>query len=207
MDQKRFIKLWQDLLANSSATPAEKAWLKITEYYSLKDRFYHTGDHICFCLTQLDQVIGELDNAQEVEMALWFHDVIYQMGSDSNEADSATLFCQLIGKNSALTGVRKRVSQLIMDTTHDTEPQTKDGCYLADIDISSLGLPWEEFLKDSDNVRKESPHLDDPAYRSGQRRFFESLLSKSSIFYTDYFYQRYELQARDNLSKLLEQPV
>lgn len=203
MDQQRFIQLWDNLFNQQAANSGAQAWETIADYYALQDRFYHTGEHICFCLSQFDKIAPLLSSTYEVETALWFHDIVYEMDSDCNEASSAQLFCQLVGGNTVVRDIRDRVAQLIMDTTHKEPPSSADGGYLADIDISSIGLPWEEFLKDSLNVRKESPHLSDAEYQDGQRCFFEGLLSKPSIFYTEYFRLRYERQARFNLHRLL----
>ncbi|WP_426417758.1 HD domain-containing protein [Aestuariirhabdus sp. LZHN29] len=203
MDKLRFTRLWNSLFGIDAKTPAENAWREIAHYYALKDRFYHTGEHITFCLQQFDEACTHLEAAREVEMALWFHDIIYQMDSEKNEADSADFFCQLVGDKQNCLKARDRIASLIMDTTHKSAPASIDGRYLADVDISSLARPWEEFLQDSLNVRKESPHLSDVDYKAGQRKFFQSLLNRPHVFYTQYFRQHSEQQARDNLEKML----
>ncbi len=210
MDQKRFTDLWNSVFTPDSAphpaTPADIAWAKIEYFYTLKARFYHTPQHISFCLTQFDPVASLLDNPELAELALWFHDIIYIMTSDSNELKSAIFFANLVGADPEHQRIVSIVRQLILDTTHNTLPSSHDGEYLADIDISSLGRPWNEFMQDSINVRKESPHLSDHDFNMGQKSFFERLLAKPRIFYTHSFYDRFEEQTRSNLLTLLDNP-
>ncbi|RRJ84742.1 HD domain-containing protein [Aestuariirhabdus litorea] len=203
MDRTRFLRLWTTLFDNQAAFDAQTVWVHIATHYAGEGRFYHNQDHIGFCLQQLDKISSRLGSPAEVEMALWFHDVIYRINSDSNEADSANFFCQLVGTSSDCLQRRDRIAELIMDTTHQNPPASQDGCYLADIDLSSLGRPWEAFLQDSRNVRRESPHLSDEDYNAAQRKFFQMLLSRPHLFHTQHFRDHLEQQARYNLTRVL----
>ena len=58
--------------------------------YNEPHRHYHTMNHVYSCLNLLDglPVTGKPKTS---EFAIWFHDVIYDSASQTNEIESATL--------------------------------------------------------------------------------------------------------------------
>ena len=62
--------------------------------YSEKHRHYHTIKHIDHCLRELDGAKSLAHDPAEVELALWFHDAIYDPHSSKNEERSADWACR-----------------------------------------------------------------------------------------------------------------
>ena len=62
-------------------------------------------------------------------------------------------------------------------------------------------LPWEDFLRDTQDLRNECGHLSDEEYYQRQSSFRTGLMARPKFYMTDYFYERYEQQARDNLDR------
>ena len=85
-----------------------------------------------------------------------------------------------------------------MATLHPNEPQCEDQQAIVDIDLSSFGLPWPEFLRDSRDVRAEFPHLSHDVFLAGQGGFLKCLVEREQFYLTPYFHDRFEQQARDN---------
>jgi predicted metal-dependent HD superfamily phosphohydrolase len=52
-------------------------------------RKYHTQQYLLECLRLFDEVWHLAERPHEVEMALWFHDAIYELKSSQNEQRSA----------------------------------------------------------------------------------------------------------------------
>ncbi|MDE1463445.1 HD domain-containing protein [Spartinivicinus poritis] len=204
MMQRRFCQLWNRTVAGSNDHDAGEVFHRIYSYYNSDERYYHSTDHIKFCLEQLDLVSELLTAPDAVEMAIWFHDVIYERGACDNEIQSAQFFKDYAAEklNPEFADL---VYSLILDTTHKHTPTTLDGQYLADIDLSSMALPWQEFLRDSTNVRAECSHLCDNEFYPKQLAFLESLLERKQFFFTDFFQQRFGDQAQDNLQRLIKQ--
>ena len=75
---------------------------------------------------------------------------------------------------------------------------------MLDIDLSSFGLPWDDMLRDSIAVRKESPQLSDAEFFPGQRAFLESLVKREHFYFTDFFRSRIEETARRNINRYLK---
>ncbi|MBU2713034.1 HD domain-containing protein [Zooshikella harenae] len=202
MNRERFVDLWRRVV-DSDHDEAEAIFNRLYSYYDSIERHYHSAEHIIFCLEQFDKVRDDLDDPDAVELALWFHDVIYECGAQDNELQSSEYFSECSCKRLSEL-YNGKVRQLIMDTTHKAPPKSHDGRFIVDIDLSSIALPWPEFLHDTMNVRAESP-LCDSEYYQRQLAFFSVLLKRPHFFYTDYFEKRYGKQAKYNLERFIRE--
>jgi predicted metal-dependent HD superfamily phosphohydrolase len=199
--RERFLTLWQRCLMPGVSSDAEQVWTELDERYSESHRSYHNKEHLAHCLEQLDLGAEAMQDPTQVELAIWFHDVINDPGARDNEARSVEFFRQHAG---GLVGddVIDAVSDLIMATTHSERPDDLDHQFICDIDLASFGCPWECFIKDSENVKAEFEGPDEDYYRR-KEKFLEALLARPRIFMTDFFNARYEQQARENIAGLL----
>ena len=200
LDTDRFQQLWRRCLPDQVIDNSAAIHQHLIDAYSEPQRVYHTLDHIQQCLSQFDKIRPQLQNPDAVELGIWFHDVIYQPGAADNEQLSANQFMEM---TSGLfdEAIRNTVSQHIMATLHCGEdvdnPDTK---YMLDIDLSSFGLPWPEFLRDSKYLREEMDYLSDEVFYRKQFEFQRNLLDQPRFFKSDYFYDKCEDQARKNVA-------
>ncbi len=207
MDQQRFEKLWARcaIQGDAAAATASACFTEIDSHYHEPHRHYHRPEHIAHCLRQFDAARSGMEQPDAVELALWYHDAVYHCGADDNESKSAEFFIAHAGSQFTAP-VLETVYDLILATSHDQKrPATLDQGFVVDIDLSSFGLPWEHFLSDSKAVRAESSHLSDAEFYPGQSRFFEMLLDREHFCFTEFFRQRHEHQARENLQRYLSQ--
>jgi len=201
----RFQSLWQRCLNEGAADASAAIHQRMVNAYNEPQRHYHTLVHIDHCLSIFDQCKSLATNPDALEIAVWFHDVIFEPGKPDNEARSAELY-QALSAQAHNTEFRELVGRLIMATLHDGRSlDDSDAGYMVDIDLSSFGLPWEDFWRDSQHLRKESADLSDAEYYRRQGDFQTCLLAKPRFYLTDYFCQRYEQQARDNLTRYFAQ--
>ena len=198
LNRRRFERLW----SRSIGDGARAVFDELDALYGEPHRRYHTTAHIEHCLRQFDVAAERMDEPDAVEMALWFHDAIYDIPGEENELRSAGLFAARAAGRGSVT-FRSDVHRLIMATTHlDPPPETLDESFIVDIDLSSFGLPWEEFLRDSRAVRAELPHVSDAEFYPRQRKFLESLAARSEFCFTEFFRDRHEARARENIERL-----
>ncbi len=198
----RFLALWGRCLAGETVL-AETVYASLVKLYNEPRRRYHTLNHIRHCLYEFDQAARLMDDPDAVEMALWFHDVIYQPGASDNEWRSAELFRHWSAGQAALT-FQQQVHDLVMATTHREPPAEGDAQFVVDIDLSSFGLPWEACERDGGLIRAEFPEVADDEYYPGHLRFLRALYQRPTFFYTGWFQQRYESVARENVIRIIE---
>ncbi|MYJ53001.1 MAG: hypothetical protein F4093_10170 [Gammaproteobacteria bacterium] len=169
--------------------------------YSESWRSYHNFDHIRACLQWLDDCGRHADDFDAIEMAIWFHDCIYVVGASDNEARSRDFF---LDESRGVLGdpYRKLVAHLIMDTCHRDIPDSRDGKLLADIDLTSFGLPWDDYLSDSVNVQNENSILKPPTLES-RTYYLNKLKQRKTIYYTDHYLRHYEMSAQRNIARHL----
>lgn len=200
-DRTRFVALWKRCLAGEPSA-ANEAYARLAELYGEPHRHYHTLTHVRHCLSEFDRVATLVDDPDAVEMALWFHDAIYAPGAVDNEWRSAALFQQW-SEGHAAPAFRRRVSDLILATTHRELPTRRDEQFIVDIDLSSFGLPWDAVERGGRLIRAESAEVADDRYYPGHLRFLLVLQGRPTFFFTDFFRQRYEQMARENIHRII----
>ena len=77
---ERFLPLWRRCLSPVQTDNAESIWEALSARYSEPHRYYHDSSHLAHCMEQLDTARGSIAAPDEVEMAIWFHDVVNQPG-------------------------------------------------------------------------------------------------------------------------------
>ena len=201
LKKSRFIEVWQKLC---NAKPPIDLFRKLIKTYSEEHRAYHTAEHIVYCLDELDHVLDLAKNPAEVEMALWFHDAVYDPHASDNEEKSAAWARQVLLTNNCPAESVARICDLILTTKHDKPPLENDTQLIADIDLSSLGQPESEFLSNERKIRTEYQWVPEKIYREERVKFMKSFLQRKHIYFTDYFEVLYGIQARKNLADALE---
>lgn len=198
MNRQRLVELWQSL--GAAPDDAHALFDELYALYAEPGRHYHTPQHIEHCLRHMDRVRDLLHDPVSVELAVWFHDAIYELGGSDNERRSARWFLQR-SRGVVDDRRRRRVARLILATIHPSAPADPDARFLVDIDLSSFGLPWPEFLRDSVNVRRESTACSDREWSERQTRFLDCLVRNPPFFLTDYYRAHHEQQAQDNIRR------
>ncbi len=199
-NQNRFTDLWSRNLIQGAPNKGLQIYQMLIDAYNEKQRVYHTQQHIEDCLTLFDEIKSYLQNADSVELAIWFHDVIYQINSRDNEELSADLFMN-ISEGALQAATRHQVYQHIIATLHNgSEMLEHDTRYMVDIDLSSFGLPWDRFIQNSREVRQEMSHIPDEEFYPRQCAFQQSLLKHGRFYQTDYFFKNYEQSALNNIA-------
>lgn len=190
-------KRWQELMVRLRLPSFADVFADLIAAYSEPHRYYHTIAHISDCLSRMDAVAEMISEPDEVELALWFHDAIYRIGSNSNEADSAdwaqTFLCSA-GFDAGRSG---RVYDLIMATDHSDATEAE--CWIVDIDLAILGAGTDAYAEYCQAIRKEYVEIPDSFYVPNRCELLASFLAKPRIFRTGHFYDLYEKQARQNI--------
>ena len=189
--------MWRAL----DARPAAELYEQVLARYAEPQRHYHTPHHLDECFAQLDGARELAERPAEVELALWFHDAIYDPKRHDNEALSA-----IWARTSALSsGIERdaadRIEVLILCTRHEAAPQDRDAKLLVDIDLSILGASAARFAEYEAQVRREYIWVPAFLYRRKRREILEGFLARPTLFSTAPFRERLEAPARANLAR------
>jgi predicted metal-dependent HD superfamily phosphohydrolase len=189
---------WNGLGADA---PDAQLYEELVARYSAPERHYHTLRHLDECFARLAESRQLAEQAHQIELALWFHDAIYDVRRHDNEERSAAWAEEVAVRAGLPPRVAASVRDLIVATRHDALPVTSDSALLVDIDLAILGAPAERFDEYERQVRQEYDWVPAPLFRQKRREILEAFLARPHIFSTAYFQTKYEAPARANLDR------
>jgi predicted metal-dependent HD superfamily phosphohydrolase len=191
---------WKRLMGAFGLPEAGETFDLLVDAYSQEHRHYHTAAHIEHCLHEFDSASGLASEPAEVELALWFHDAIYDPYASNNEAKSADWACELLNRGGVASERVERVRAHILATRHEAPAALDDARLVVDIDLSILGVDEEAYARFEAQVREEYRWVPGPLFRSKRAEILESFLARPAIYSTTPFRDRYEAPARRNLT-------
>ncbi|MEY2430505.1 MAG: hypothetical protein QOC92_230 [Acidimicrobiaceae bacterium] len=161
------------LVASQWGAPAElvvAAYDDVVARYREPHRRYHTLEHIGEVL--------ELVDGTEVELAAWFHDIIYDTTAPDSEARSAMYAGDVLRRLGAPADVISEVQRLIELTAgHGAADDDVAGKQLIAADLAILSSSRERYDRYARDVRAEYAHVDDSTWRAGRTAVLKSLLA------------------------------
>jgi len=197
LDRACFEAAWRAVGASHDNA---SAWLG--DRYAEEHRAYHNAEHIAECLAWFDRVHELAERPAELEVALFFHDAIYEPPASDNEARSAEELRQLAREAGVSIQAAERIARLIESTaTH--EATSVDAALLSDIDLAILGSWPVRYARYERDVRREYAAVDEAPYQKGRAEVLRGFLERVEIYRTPRLAARLEAQARDNLSGAL----
>ena len=140
----------------------------------------------------------------EVELALWFHDAIYDVRRSDNEEKSAEWARAELAGHGASAQPAAYVHALVMITRHSALPRTQDEKVLVDIDLSILGADEARFAEYERQIRAEYSFVPEWLFKRKRRAILQSFLDRASIYSTDHFVATLEQKARANLRRAVD---
>jgi predicted metal-dependent HD superfamily phosphohydrolase len=174
--------------------------------WSEPGRRYHDVRHLEDCLTQLDQLddLGVHPATRDIlEMALWFHDAVYDPRATDNEERSARWATEALAAAGIPAAAVNEVARLVRLTREHGTASDEAGRLICDIDLSILGRPVEVFDAYERRIRSEYRWVSEEVFRDGRTRILEGFLRRAPLFQTDAFRRRFEASARANLRRAL----
>jgi len=171
--------------------------------YGESQRKYHTLQHLGECLTLFEAQRHHAGEPHEVEIALWFHDAIYQVRAGDNELRSADWAADALRAGGVAAERIERVRQHVLATRHAALPVGPDQALLVDIDLSILGAEPVRFDEYEHQVRAEYRWVPDFMFRPKRREILTEFLQRDPIYTTAALREKLEAQARANLTRSL----
>jgi predicted metal-dependent HD superfamily phosphohydrolase len=194
-------KRWEETWSLAGLPPPGGLLRQLIDLYAQPHRAYHNLGHVMECLELAASVRLRLANPPDVELALWYHDAVYQPRAADNEERSAALAAA--GLTSLQPSRVETITALIVATKHQAIPTTQDARFVVDIDLAILGAAPPRFDAYEVSIRREYRWVPGPLFARKRREVLRGFLGRPSIYSTPYFRSRLEEQARANLTRSL----
>lgn len=188
---------------NNDNILADNLWFEIEKKYCEKGRFYHNLSHLENMFFELELVKDKILNFSTVSFSVFYHDVIYDATSKQNKEESAKFAQVRLTKLGLSETDIAEISKQILATKSHQPSESSDTNYLLDADLSVLGKKSAIYTEYTQNIRKEYSVYPNFLYKPGRRKVLKHFLELESIFKTEYFKQKYEVQARENIESEL----
>lgn len=173
-------------------------WQEVKSAHTQSKRYYHTLQH-------LQHIYKELENIKltsHFEFAIFYHDIIYDVKRNDNEAQSALLAKKRLTELKVDDMLQEKVFKLILETASH-EASSEENSLFLDADLAILGSSPKIYRQYLQNVRKEYALYSDRTYVSGRKKVLKSFLQKERIYRSNYFHEKYEHQAKVNIESEL----
>ncbi len=180
---------WLDDVGSWGADPslAGNTFDDLVARYGEEHRRYHTLEHVAAVLRTAEGLVDGGDR-QAVRMAAWYHDIVHDSHSHTNEARSAVLAAAQLAALGAPAPLVQECARLIEVTaTHEVTDGDEAAAALVDADLAVLATGPDRYDRYRKAVRNEYAHLDDESFAAGRRRILVSLLERPYIFATATF--------------------
>ena len=195
---------WRELwLAIGGSSDQREVFVELTAAYSSPGRYYHTLLHIEDCLNVFARATHLAEHPHEVELAIFFHDAIYDNHLNDNEQKSGDWARRVITGAALHSTMADRVATLILATCHTGSATGVDAQLLVDVDLSILGSEPDKFWQYEQNIRKEYEWVPLSSYTMNRSEILRHFLNRSHIYQLDLFRQLYEQQARQNIQNAI----
>lgn len=216
--KERFINLFDSYNTGTNTLLDE-----ILKRYNESHRGPHSISHIKSMLYLLDEVSDQLHYPKLVELAIWFHDIIYDIPADQyplNEIKSCqTMFDLLIDTFPGIEKVTTEglpnlavIAEFILCTKgHQINSPfilgnaklLHDCQIFLDIDLSIFSADAATVEKYDYGIRNEFQIYPDEVYYPARVDVLKSFLEREQIYFSEVFKNK-ESVARENLERLIE---
>ncbi len=185
-----------------SPSLAEPIWLDLCERYGENGRFYHNLIHVQQMFEVVDSLKALIQDETAVQLAVWFHDIIYDPRALDNEVQSAAYAATVLHQWEYPK--TEKVEQLILATkSHETSVSDPDFAVLLDADLAILGASPAQYDQYAQAIRQEYAFVPDDAYRNGRSAVLRQFLARPRIYQTEMMFKERETAVFLNLQREL----
>ncbi|MFM8273130.1 MAG: hypothetical protein ACKODX_12465 [Gemmata sp.] len=195
-------KGWVRTLDKYRVAPADAypAFDVLVAAYSAPERHYHNLEHLTEMFRVVDRLAATVEDPNALQLAVWFHDAVYDSRAKDNEPRSGELAVDLLGPVGVPASVIERVVKLIWATAHAAEPPAdRDSRVLLDADLAILGAAPERYARYAADIRREYAWVPDAEYKAGRAKVLERFLAAPRLYHSQLLFEEGEARARENL--------
>lgn len=172
------LKQWPQLLGRLALPSDEETYNALLEAYGQPQRHYHSARHIGPCLTELDLARDQAAEPAEIEMALGFHDAVYDTHSSSNETLSARWAHRFLEAQGLLLARIERIVAHLLATCHSGTPADPDSPLTGNAGLAILGATPENYRPFESQIGQEYGWVPEEVFRAKRAEILESFLKR-----------------------------
>ena len=170
---------------------------------------HHGIGHILFMLKLLKEVpIGLVHNLKLLTLAIIYHDIVYNPGSETNEEESCSCFEDSVTLHSGepmsvkdIAYVRVLIKQAAKEMPGTDSIVYDDAMLLHDLDYAILGANWQSYLEYMMGIWAEyGKKYGIKKYIQGRLEFLQGILKKE-IFFNNWFKEKFGKAVAENVER------
>ena len=198
--------VFTNLTAHYTSNPklSEQLWNEVKTAYSNQKRYYHNLHHLEHLLNELSAVKEKIHDWNVLLFSLFYHDLVYNPLRRDNEERSIIITENRLATIDVPSDKIDACKKQILATKAHEKTEDNDTNFFIDADLSILGQDWNGYQNYVADIRKEYSLYADNLYYPGRKAVVQHFLQTDRIFKTDYFFEKYETQARQNLQHELQ---
>jgi predicted metal-dependent HD superfamily phosphohydrolase len=201
----KFLSKWRALAADLGLDEykSEEVGDYLLVQYSESNRHYHSVRHITSMLDGFEALKTKFEQPIAAELAIFFHDLIYDPARNDNEEQSAKKMRETVGGFVVDSVIDAATFSIEATKKHEATPNA-DTNLLLDLDMAILGQPWAVYECYAKGVMQEYlPVYGEEAYRRGRPELFlEPMIAHGDIFLTKEFEHLNEPAIRNMLREV-----
>ncbi len=181
---------------------ADQELRELIACYGGAGRHYHTIDHIVALLQLTGEHAAGLSDRDAVDLAILFHDAIYEPSRRDNEEASAALARGRLPGLGVPPAQIEKIAHYIEATKHTGAGPTGDSDldHLLDFDLSILAAEPMQYEAYAAAIRREYSIFADLLYRPGRAKVLRAFLAMPRLYRVPELAARWEGPARANLT-------
>jgi predicted metal-dependent HD superfamily phosphohydrolase len=197
--------VFTDLLQRVPNPPdAGEYWHEIEAAHSGPGRFYHTLAHLEHLTAWLETARPLADDFDLLLFAAFYHDLVYHIPGPENEEQSAGVAAErLHALGLDHTRIERCRRHILATKRHEASPDFDTNLF-TDADLAILGDAPEAYRRYTENVRREYGAVPEMLFRAGRKGVVMHFLKRKRIYQTDWFFEKLEERARENLAAEME---
>lgn len=178
----------------------------LVKKYSEKHRFYHNLSHVNSLLGAAENFKEKFADYRSIQLAIWFHDAIYEPKRADNETESARLAAASLEKLEMPEKLVGKTRRMILATEkHVAESLDFDGRLFLDLDLGILGADEKIYGEYKRAIRREYSFVPFFLYRSSRRQILENFLRREFLYFTEEMREKCERRARQNIANEIKE--
>ena len=166
----------KDLQVQWNKVSNNQKWFnKILSLYSEPHRYYHNTTHLQNLFKNLELIIKDSTDESILIYSIFFHDLIYNPQSKTNEENSAALWVEFAKEEFLSQYLTDVVYETILATKfHNNQTKYPISDKFLDLDLAILGSSPAEFIAYEDAIRLEYRFVPDAHYETERTKIMKS---------------------------------